>query len=403
MSLKLNKGLIKGSLVLLIAFNIYNLFNFIFQFSMVRMLSVSDYGILATLFSIIYFLGVFTESIQTIITKYTAKEENKGKLKNILKKSLKKAYFISSILFLVYLLAAIPLSSLLKIDYPLIALNGLMIFITFFVPINRGILQGRKRFFPLGVNMIAESTIKLILAVVLAFIGWKVYGAMLGVILGVSIAFALSFFNIGDIIRAKEEKAETDDIYGYSKPTFLILLTVFIFYGIDIIIAKIFFPAEIAGSYAIASILAKTIFFGTQPIGRAMFPLSVENKSEKGKSENVFSNALIILLLIIIAALALFYFFPEMIIKIFSGKDIPEATSILFYIGIAIGLFSLANLILLYKLSVGRIRGYWVLFVFIAIEVFLLSYFSKNLFQFSIAFITSAAMFLWAAVVLIRE
>src|SRR3989344_9269976 len=258
MSLKLNKGLIKGSLVLLIAFNIYNLFNFIFQFSMVRMLSVSDYGILAALFSIIYFLGVFTESIQTIITKYTAKEENKGKLKNILKKSFKKAYFVSSILFLVYLLASIPLSSLLKIDYPLLAFNGLMIFITFFVPINRGILQGRKRFFPLGVNMIAESTIKLILAVVLAFIGWKVYGAMLGVILGVSIAFALSFFNIRDIIRAKEEKAKTDDIYGYSKPTFLILLTVFIFYGIDIIIAKIFFPAEIAGSYAIASILAKT-------------------------------------------------------------------------------------------------------------------------------------------------
>lgn len=403
MSLKLHGDLIKGSLVLLIAFNIYNALNFFFHFAMARMLSVADYGVLATLFSIIYFLGVFTESIQTIITKYTAKEEDKGKLKNIFKKSFKKAYFASLIIFLIYLIAAIPLSPLLKIDYLLIGLNGLMIFIALFTPINRGILQGKKKFLPLGINMILESTAKLALAMLFAFIGWKVYGVMIGVISGVSIALAFSFLHIRGIIKEKEEKAETDDIYGYTKPTFLILLAIFIFYGIDVIIAKIYFPAEIAGSYAIASILAKTIFFGTQPIGRAMFPLSVENKSEKGKSENVFSNALSILVLMIIAALALFYFFPEIIIKIFSGKDVPEAAAILFFIGLAIGLFSLANLILLYKLSVGKIRGYWILFVFVIIEVFLLSYFSKNLFQFSIAFITSAAMFLWAAVVLIRE
>ena len=33
--MKLHKGLIKGSLILLIAFNIYNLFNFLFQFAII--------------------------------------------------------------------------------------------------------------------------------------------------------------------------------------------------------------------------------------------------------------------------------------------------------------------------------------------------------------------------------
>jgi len=67
----LNKALIGGSLVLLITFNIFNLLNFIFHFAMVRMLTVVEYGVLASLFMIIYMMTVFSESIQLVITKYT--------------------------------------------------------------------------------------------------------------------------------------------------------------------------------------------------------------------------------------------------------------------------------------------------------------------------------------------
>ena len=55
--MELNKSLLKGSLVLLIAFNLYNLLNFIFHFGMARLLSVADYGILLTLYSMIYLFG----------------------------------------------------------------------------------------------------------------------------------------------------------------------------------------------------------------------------------------------------------------------------------------------------------------------------------------------------------
>ena len=95
LNMLINKGVVKGSIILLISFNIYNALNFFFHFAMVRMMSVVEYGILASLFSIIYILAVFTESIQTVITKYTAKETNKGKLKNILKKSFRKAFFVN--------------------------------------------------------------------------------------------------------------------------------------------------------------------------------------------------------------------------------------------------------------------------------------------------------------------
>lgn len=401
--MQLNKNLLKGSIILLISFNVYNALNFFFHFAMVRMLSVVQYGILASLFSIIYVLAVFTESIQTVITKYTTEEADQGKLKDILKKTFRKSFIISVALFIVYILLAILFAPLLKISYPLMVLNGTIIILAFLSPIARGILQGKKRFAALGVNMIVESGVKFVLAILLVSIGWAVYGAIIGTIVGVVVALGLSFINISPILKAKEEKASTEGIYGYTKPTFTILLIILMLYSIDVLIAKIFFSEEIAGAYAIASTLAKTIFFGTQPISRAMFPLSAENHSDEKKSENIFSNALALFIFGVLAVLALFYFLPDFIIKIFSGKEITAAAGILFYLGVAISIISLAHLILLYKLSMGKVKNYQCLFIFVVIEICLLSWFSTNIFQFTIAFITSAAIFLWGVIFLMKD
>jgi len=41
---------------------------------MVRFLDLAEYGVLASLFSMIYILGVFSESIPTVLSKYTTNE-----------------------------------------------------------------------------------------------------------------------------------------------------------------------------------------------------------------------------------------------------------------------------------------------------------------------------------------
>lgn len=400
--MKINKKLLKGSVILLVSFGVYNFLNFMFHFSMARILSIADFGILAALFSIVYILSLFAESIQTIITKYVSSETDSGKIKNVLKRSLKKALKISVALFVLYALISIPLASLLKIPYSLVLLTGLMVFIVFTIPLTRGILQGKKQFSALGFNMILEGLLKVGIAVLLALIGWRVYGAILGLIAGTFIALILSFIPLRKILSSKEKRAKTKEIYKYSTPTFVIIFTILVFFSIDVIMAKIVFSPNVAGAYAIASILGKTIFFGTNPISRAMFSFSSSEKNKK-KYENLFFNALIITLLGIFAALIIFFFFSDLIVSIFSGKNVPLADSILFYLGIAISLISLANLNLLYKLSIGKTKGFQYLPLFILIEIVLLWYFSANLFQFSLAFINASAIFLWFSTVILGK
>tara|TARA_Y100000310_G_scaffold227702_1_gene229985 strand:- start:3387 stop:4592 length:1206 start_codon:yes stop_codon:yes gene_type:complete len=401
--MKINKTLVRGSFSLLIAFGLFNFLQFIFQFSMARMLSISDYGILATLSSIIYILLIFTESIQTIITKYSSIENDNGKLKNLLIKSLKKTSNISLIMFVCYLGISLLLSPILKISYLLLSFSGLIIFLIFFKPVTLGILQGKEKFKALGTNMVLEAFGKLILSIFFVYLGWKVYGAMMGVILGGLFSFSFSFFQLKDILRAKERKIKIEGIYDYAKPTFLIMGILIIFYSLDVIIAKIVFSPEIAGTYAIASVLGKIVFWGTLPISKAMLPLTSSNYKSKRKSKNLFMNALGILLIGIVLLLTLFYIFPEILVKLFSGKMLPGAITILFYEGLAFGFISLANLILIYKLSIGKLRGYQFLIIFVLIEISLLSYFSDNLIEFSIAFITSSVAFLWGTIYLLRE
>jgi len=398
----LDRGIMGGSLALLITMNLYFAFNYLFHFAMARMLVIAEYGILATLYSLMYILAVFSESIQLVISKYSTKEKDKGKLKNMFIKSTKKAVKYSALLFISFLVIAILLSYILKIRYTLIAFSGLVIFSSLLLPVSRGILQGKKRFSSLGINMILEAIVKLGFAVLLVYLGWKVYGAVAATVIGVFISLIFSYYLIKDILKSKEKKGSTPGIYSYTAPVFVAILCVILFYSLDTIIAKIFFHPDIAGQYAIASTISKIIFFGTLPISKAMFPISTESKTKK-HSRRILSTSALFLTVLIIVALAIIFLFPDLIIRIFAGRYIPELASILIFPAIATSILGFTNLILMHKLSSGKTSNYYLLFAFIIIEIILLSTFNNSLLQFSIAFMTSSAVFLWGSLFLLNK
>ncbi|MEA3329250.1 MAG: oligosaccharide flippase family protein [Nanoarchaeota archaeon] len=399
---KLSGGILGGSLILLVTINVFFVLNYFFHFAMARMLSIEQYGVLVTLYSLIYILAIFAESIQLVISKYTTNEKDDGRVKNLFRKSSRKAIKIAFYLFLSFLFLGIILSKILKIDYPLIALTGLIIFSSFLMPLTRGILQGRKRFTSLGLNMISESVVKLIAAVLLVLAGLMIYGAVIATLLGTYISLLLSLGSIKDILGKDEKKGRTPGIYGYSAPVFIVIVTIVLFYSIDVIIARIVFSAEITGYYAVASMIAKVIFFGTMPISKAMFPITTDSKNKKDSSKT-FKRSLLILMGCISIALFVVYFFPELLIKVFSGDKIPEIERILILPALAVSFISMSNMILLYKLSVGKIKYYPFLLVFFVIELFAMVIFSSNLLTFSIAFLVSAILLFIGSSIIIRN
>lgn len=400
--MKFNHALLGGSITLVVTFGIFNVLNYFYHLGMLRMLTVAEYGILATLLAIVYIISIFTESIQTVLAKYAAAERDRGKVKNLLKRSLRKALLVASALFVLYLCIAIPLSSLMKIPYLLMAVGGCIMLFMFLTAVGRGILQGRQMFGALGKTMIFEGVMKLLFGLGLVYVGWKVYGAIIGAILSVVGAFLYILFVLRPMLASKEKYVSTPSIYQYSLPVFLITFAVLVFYNLDILVAKMVFDAETAGLYAITAIIAKTIFFATQPISKAMFSLTA--REQQGRSQgSVFRSALIILSACIALALAAFYFFPGTIIWVFTGKSLPAVAAVLFYAALATSLLSLTSLVILYRLSQGQIANAWLFLLFVVAEAFLLFTFSSNLLQFVLAFLTASAIFLWGSVMLLKH
>src|SRR3989338_113956 len=401
---------IKGSIILILLFGLFNLINYLFQIAMAKMLSLADYGVFAAMMSLIYIIAIPSEAIQTVISRYTSKFNVKkefGKTKDLLLKSTGKAVSFSVLIFISFLIVGIFLSNLLKINFLIILLTGTLIFTSFLSPITRGILQGDKKFAVLGYNLVLETLVRLIFGVGFVLIGLRVYGGILGVLVGAIAGYLFSFIFIKHITAAKRIGQRYAGIYNYNIPGLVIMTAIVLMYSLDILFARILFSPEIAGQYAFVSLIGKAIIFSNISVGKAMFPLASE-KFEKGtNTRNIFKKSIIFVSLISAIALILYFIFPEFIIKILSlGSDkYLGASGVLFIIGLAFSLLSISYIIVLYSLSRYKINKkesfYFLFFALIQIVLFLV--YHSNIMQFSLALLTSSALFLFGSIILLNK
>ena len=397
-------GLIRGSLVMFIMLGIFNILNYVFQMSMARLLGPADYGILAVLMSIVYIFGIPSEAIQTVITRYTSKlgiKKENGKIKDILYRSLKKVFFFSFIAFIVFTILSLFLSKMLKIDFWLLALTGLFIFYVFGVPVMRGVLQGKKRFLDLGFNMAVESFGKVIFSILLVLLGWKVYGAITGLVVGGIAALLLAFLSVKDVISSKTKRnSDLSGVYRYNFPVLIGITSIVLIYSLDVILARIFFSPELAGKYAFVSLIGKVVLFSSFAISKAMFPIASENFERGKKTRSILKKSIFLVLLISIVMLFLCLLIPEEVIRVISLGSLQYigASGILFFVSLAFSFTALTNVIINYALSINRIRqSSLTLLAFVILEVVLLSVFNSNLREFVISLlVVNFLMFIYS-------
>ena len=388
----LSSELGKGAFILLMSMSILNILNFFFHFSMGRMLGPEDYRILAVLMSLIYIYNVPTEAIQNIISRYTSKfnlHNELGKIKFLVFKALKKGFKIAIGVFLLSIILAFFLSYFLQINFWVILLTNVFIFLAFSSPVIKGVLQGRKKFGLLGINLIIESGLKLLFAISLVTLGFRIFGAMGGAILGISSGLIFSFYFNKDVLKKEEQKVSFNGIYPTSIPYFITTFVIFLTLSLDIILATKFFSPKLAGQYSALSMLGKMIFFGTAAIGKAMFPLTSEKHDSAKNPFGLFKKSFFIILSLCILAIGIYAFLPKLVIEILYGIQYVDMTPYLVYSGLALSFLSLSHLILMYKLSINKLKNSYYLFIFLIIEIVLLYLFHNNILEYILAFMVS--------------
>jgi len=379
-----DRHLLKDNITLLSTTMVLHILGFLFHFYSSRKLGPVDYGVFGGLLSLVYLITVPFNTIQTSISNFVARfsvKKEEGKIHYLVKASLKKLT-IYGILGVFGFFVFIPfLANFLHVGkMPLFVLSFFILF-ALLLPVIRGVLQGTQQFKHLGFNLMLEGIVKLVGGILLVSWGWGVGGAVGAFVLAYAIPLAFGFFPLKNIFKEPKQSFETKEVYKYSFPVILMLLSLTAFYSLDVILVKHFIDSVQAGYYAALSLLGKTIFFASFSIVQVMFPKVVSLHAEKKPTKHVFYKSFLLVLLICASAVALFSIFPSFFVKLFFGNAYMMITNYLVPFSLFISSLSLVAVLSFYQVSLSKKKFIFLLFFFNILEIVLLSIFHSSLLQ----------------------
>jgi len=393
----------RNSLILFAGTMLGNVLNYIFHLAIGRMVSVEIYGEMQSLTSLINIVSVPAMTITMIATKYAAsfKAENNRAGSRIIWKYLRKkiAQYVVPI-FVIVILATPFISNFLNIDsnLPLILIWTLM-FVSFFASVNMGILSGWQKFKDASLIGIFGAAIKLIFGILLVKISFGLNGIVGSFMLGGIASYLASVIALRFIIKEKitakkeeeiiEKAIDFDSMRKYVLPVFVGSLAINILSNVDMVLAKHNLGAIEAGQYGALTIVSKIIFFATGIIATVLFAMSAEDNHKKNNSWKIFKNASYLMLLVSTGAVAVYFIMPKLILSLLFGNKYAEVAPYLGWFAIIVVLFSFANLIFQYLLSIHKTKiSYGLLIISIVAGAFIL-FFVKSFY--AIILITTLA------------
>jgi O-antigen/teichoic acid export membrane protein len=360
----LKHELISGTFYIFLGSMVANVMAFLLNLFFARNLSLADYGIFASLLSIITLAVIIGNSITTIIVKFAATfytNNDNAKLKNFYKKSAWLVAGFSIFIFLFFTLTSPLLSNFLHLDnnYYLV-LVGLAVAAFYLQTLNLAFLQGLMKFGFISVINAIGSTIKLLVGVLFVYLGFRVFSGLWAVLsMGLG-AFLVGFIPLRKVLSQKIESSVAinfREVANFALPAFISVLFMTSFTSTDVLLVKHFFNPQSAAFYAGLSLVGKVIFYFTAPIPAVMFPLLVKRQTTGKSFINIFYLSLLLVLLPSLLICICYFIFPDFIIKLFlGGRDYYQISKYLGIFGIYLTIFSLVNVCVNFFLSLGKTK-----------------------------------------------
>jgi len=330
---------------------------------MARNLSVSDYGVLASLVSLILLFSLFAEAFVPSVIRFSGVYFAKNELDKVaaLFWKLNKGFFlIAGTILLGFLIFNHTIGEFLKIDNSfLIFATGVSIFLFFLSILNRGMINAKLSFFYISFLNFFNSALKLIVGVVFVLLGMGVNGAILAFFAAYIGNYILAFIPLRFVFKSTRAKNVVGirEIVRYSTPSAVAMLGVTLFITTDIMIVKHFFSPQDAGIYAGMTLLGRIIYFFSAPIAHVLFSLVVQKNERHEKHNDLFYIAVLFVLISSLGIVAFYFLFPEFSIRfLLKQEEYLEIKPILWIFGIFIALYSILSLVTNYYLSIQKTR-----------------------------------------------
>lgn len=382
-------GLLKAGFLFMVSVSLGNALSYLYHLLVARKLGPEQYGVLGSLFAIIYLVYFTSQTFNRIIAKFSAELDGKGNRYMLL---VQKSFFkICSygLIFLVIYIAASPLiAKFLKLDsvFELIFV-GIIAYLMLITSVFTGYLNGIQSFGWQNASSFFTIFFKFCFGVFLVYLGWNLFGALLGVFLGALAGLLIAFYPLRDLF-SKIEKTKFDfkRIYVYSVPVIFSSIFPVLLFTIDLILARHFLPDK-AGYYASTGLVAKVIWYGSGFFVPAVFPKFVSYFTKKKDARKLLAKSFAYTSITAFIGCAFLFIMPKFIINLLYGAEYIEAAGFLGFMGLGMAFFSVTQLLIAYNLAAERFGFIWFLVFGFVFEVIAILLFHANLMQIAIIFL----------------
>jgi len=380
----LSDKFIKAGGILFLSSMVTNIFNYIFQITMGRLLTPIEYGLMNSLLAISMVMGVPLSAILMVISKQTAEYKAKGelgKIRGLFKLIYKKVFTAGFTGLLLFLVASAYIKDYIHAPSAIpVVILGLSIFTSLAPPINIAVLQGLQDFKWMNIGLGFTGPLKYLFCLIMVLAGFSVSGVMGGLVLTSIAIWTITYMPLKKDVNSRKENSTPNNINLMNIfPVLLANLAFAIMTQADMVLVKHFFLAHEAGIYASASIIGKAVMYLPGALVLAMFPMVAESNALQLNSGHLLKKAIIVSLLLSGFGALLLFAFPELVIKTFFGAKYIEASEVVQYFGVAMLPMALLMILMNYFIAKGKTIFSYILFLGTFIEIALILFFHGSL------------------------
>ncbi len=354
---------LRSSGVLFTGFFIASILNYVFSALMGRMLTVEFFGEVVALTGLLTILSVPASAVALFFAKQISSYKAKGEHQNIhaLMGSFKtKVSFFAFAVWVIFL-ACIPFFATYLNGVPMVALLifSCVIPIVALSSVYLGVLQGVENFFACSLQTILVSLSKIFFAVIFVIMGLSVSGVMLSLLFSFLLSYGYLLVKTKKVLQSLPPSE--DAILFHTKDRNQSIVAIFfatfflaIFLNIDVIVAKHLLPVSLAGQYAALSTVGKIIVYASGAFHTVLVPLiSAAHAMRNTKREiNIFLASLALVTIVSGGVTLVFYFFPDIVMRVLFGARYVIVGEHLALFGIAMSCMSFVTLFVYYFIAI---------------------------------------------------
>ncbi len=353
----------KNNLILLVLSTAASVINYLFQILLGRLLSVEEFGIVNSIFSLISVLTIPGMIIAVVVAKECATvDENR---KEAIDDTISVLLRFAGLIILVIGCIEISCTELFKNVFHLSKVEYIIIgicvsLIAVLVQTVYSILQGKRQFFELGMQSLITALFKMLLSIILVVLGGGIFSILAAYFVAELITLIYCVMsakiNFHCMKSNRVSIREKWGIWKYSISYILISqLGITLLSNGDVLLVKALFSDEVTGLYSSAITFSRVPLFITLSLANVLLPTVVNYKKQGKETYGLLLKSLFYGFVPWLCATLLLQLFGSSLIKVFYGVQYIKSADYFMAINIYILSLILLTIIMNYAISIEKI------------------------------------------------